>query len=623
MPLLPVRVMLRLFTWLNKWMYILSTINRDFRGLVSYFRLLLKMSYITRNNLCVPKLFEKTVYKKRDKIAFYFENESWTFLQVDAFSNKIGNYFADKGVEQGDVIGILMKNSVKYICIWLGLSKIGAIPALINSSLRLNSLKTCITVASCKAIIYEAELQQAISDILDDDDDEGVSSLPLYVCGADERELTIKDCVDLDADVGDAAITSPPQLKNINITDSMMYIYTSGTTGLPKPAIIKHSRFLNFTCGAYYLASFSPRDVIYNPLPLYHSSGGIMGTGQALLFGCSVVLKRKFSASEYWTDVIKYRATIGLYIGEVGRYLLNTPSKPEDTGHKIRLMFGNGLRQSIWKDFMKRFHIPKICEFYGSTEGNVNTVNTNGKTGSVGFIPLFLQSTFHMALLKIDDETQEVVRTSNGLCIRCKPGECGVLIGRIKMNHPIQGFEGYVDEEATQKSIIRNVFKVGDSAFLSGDLLKMDMRGYLYFVDRLGENFRWKGENISALEIEDVVSKFAGHTDVAVYGVEIPGNEGRCGMAAIADPEGTLDLAELYICIERSLAPYACPLFIRLAKQLEKTDTFRVKKTVLQKEGYNPNTISDQLYFKDSSSKAFVPLTTSLYNKIINGKIKL
>lgn len=313
----------------------------------------------------------------------------------------------------------------------------------------------------------------------------------------------------------------------------------------------------------------------------------------------------------------------GQYIGEICRYLLNMPEKPEDTQHKIRIMFGNGLRPTIWEEFEKRFAIPKICEFYGSTEGNANIINIDGKVGAVGFVSVLFPSVYPVALLKVDEETREIVRDSNGLCIRCKPGEPGEFIGKIVQNDPVRDFHGYADKSATKKKVVRDVFRKGDLAFLSGDILVMDDEGYLYFKDRTGDTFRWKGENVSTIEVENMISRVTGLSGVVVYGVEVPGTEGRAGMAAIIDRDDTLNLEQLYDGMTKSLASYARPLFIRTVKQVEMTGTFKLKKITVQKEGFNINIIKDKIFFLDVKKRAYVPLTAEIYNKIISGEIRV
>nr|XP_045610957.1 long-chain fatty acid transport protein 4-like isoform X4 [Procambarus clarkii] len=497
---------------------IYRTLPRDVKGLYRYLRLLKRIHHAKRNNLSVPKIFQEVVRKNRNKVAFYFEDETWTFQQVDELSNKVGNYFAAKGVKHGDPVALFMENCVEYVCIWLGLTKIGAIPALINYNLRFDSLKHCINVAACKAVICGANIQAALAEARESDD---LSNLPVYVFGTGENELILKDAVNMDVGIKESPSTTPPQIDSVNFSDKMVFIYTSGTTGMPKAAVIKHSRGVLAVTAGLCMIDIKPNDVIYTPLPLYHLASGILGSGLAILDGIPVVIKRKFSVSAYWNDCNKYGCTVAQYIGEICRYLLNTPEKPEDKRHNIRLMFGNGLRPNIWKDFQSRFSIPRISEFYGSTEGNANIINMDGKPGAVGFVSVLFPSVYPVALIKVDEDTREVVRDANGMCILCKPGEPGEFIGKIVKDDPVRDFHGYADDSATKKKIVRDVFKKGDYAFLSGDILMMDEEGYLYFKDRTGDTFRWKGENVSTNEVEAVISKVAGHADVVVYGVEV------------------------------------------------------------------------------------------------------
>ncbi|XP_045610956.1 long-chain fatty acid transport protein 4 isoform X2 [Procambarus clarkii] len=598
---------------------IYRTLPRDVKGLYRYLRLLKRIHHAKRNNLSVPKIFQEVVRKNRNKVAFYFEDETWTFQQVDELSNKVGNYFAAKGVKHGDPVALFMENCVEYVCIWLGLTKIGAIPALINYNLRFDSLKHCINVAACKAVICGANIQAALAEARESDD---LSNLPVYVFGTGENELILKDAVNMDVGIKESPSTTPPQIDSVNFSDKMVFIYTSGTTGMPKAAVIKHSRAYFAGEGMSTFIGLAPSDILYGPLPLYHTAGGILGLGHSLFTGGATVLKRKFSVSQFWSDCVKYRCTVAQYIGEICRYLLNTPEKPEDKRHNIRLMFGNGLRPNIWKDFQSRFSIPRISEFYGSTEGNANIINMDGKPGAVGFVSVLFPSVYPVALIKVDEDTREVVRDANGMCILCKPGEPGEFIGKIVKDDPVRDFHGYADDSATKKKIVRDVFKKGDYAFLSGDILMMDEEGYLYFKDRTGDTFRWKGENVSTNEVEAVISKVAGHADVVVYGVEVPGAEGRAGMAAILDGEVSLNLEELYAGVMRALASYARPYFVRIAKELEMTGTYKLKKIAIQKEGFNPNVIKDKIYFLDAKKKEYVPLTIDLYDKIVSGEVR-
>ncbi|MBN3278882.1 S27A4 protein, partial [Polyodon spathula] len=321
----------------------------------------------------------------------------------------------------------------------------------------------------------------------------------------------------------DAAPSHKPSPPNRGFTDRLFYIYTSGTTGMPKAAIVVHSRYYRMAALVYYGFGMSSDDVLYDCLPLYHSAGNIVGVGQCLLHGMTVVIKRKFSASRFWDDCVKYNCTIVQYIGEICRYLINQPVREAEKQHRVRMALGNGLRPSIWEEFTSRFNVPQIAEFYGATECNCSLGNFNNKVGACGFNSRILPFVYPIRLVKVDEETMELIRGPDGVCIPCKPGEPGQLVGRIIQNDPLRRFDGYVNQSATSSKISHDVFKKGDSAYLSGDVLIMDQYGYMYFRDRTGDTFRWKGENVSTTEVEGTLSRLLDMTDVVVYGVEVPG----------------------------------------------------------------------------------------------------
>ena len=337
--------------------------------------------------------------------------------------------------------------------------------------------------------------------------------------------------------------------------------------------------------------------------------------------GISMVIRDKFSASKYWEDCIRYRVTAAQYIGEMCRYLLNTPPSSQDTQHSVRLMFGNGLRPDIWPDFVQRFNIKHISEFYGSTEGNSNIINFDNTVGAVGFVPVLFSSILPLGLIRVGEDGVPVRDEKTGLCIRCKVGEPGEFVGVIQSNHPVREFSGYSDKESTEKKILRNVWKHGDTCFRSGDILVSDKFGYLYFKDRKGDTFRWKGENVSTAEVESVVSRVTGLSDVVVYGVTVPGCEGRAGMAAIASDSQEIDMQGLAEDIVHKLPGYSRPFFLRLCQQLDMTGTFKLKKRDLQVQGYGPD-IEDDLYFLDLKEINYVPLTSKLREKINTGLVR-
>lgn len=412
--------------------------------------------------------------------------------------------------------------------------------------------------------------------------------------------------------------------KDITINDEALYIYTSGTTGNPKAARLPHVRVLTMMAGFSAAANSTEKDRMYCVLPLYHSAGGVCAVGAVLTVGGAVIIRRKFSAREFFTDCGKYEATLFQYIGELCRYLLNAEENPKERKHKIRMAIGNGLRPEIWPAFQKRFNIPRVLEFYGATEGNVALLNYDGTVGAVGRIPGWAKKRFNVEIVKFNTETETVVRGPDGLCIACAPGEAGEALGKISTdpNTPTGRFDGYAEKEETEKKILRDVFEKGDQWFRTGDLLKQDKRGYFYFVDRIGDTFRWKGENVSTNEVSEAISVFPGIKEANVYGVSVPGTDGRAGMAAIVCDPG-LDLVKLHAHICKELPDYARPLFIRLSHEMEVTGTFKHRKVELVKEGIDLMLIKEPVYFNSPVEKKFVPLTAELHGQICSGAFKL
>jgi fatty-acyl-CoA synthase len=406
--------------------------------------------------------------------------------------------------------------------------------------------------------------------------------------------------------------------------DLLFYIYTSGTTGLPKAARISHHRYLTVATAFAAASSATPADRMYVVLPLYHTAGGVCAVGAAFSAGASVVLRRRFSASHFWEDCRRYEVTLFQYIGELCRYLVNTPEHPDERAHRVRLCIGNGLRPDVWEPFQRRFGIPRIVEFYGATEGNVALTNLDGKPGAVGRIPGWLSRVMPMKLIRFDVETESPVRDASGFCTPCPPGEAGEAIGRIPSDPkaPIGRFEGYTSPEATEKKILRDVFEKGDAWFRTGDLLRCDTEGYYYFVDRIGDTFRWKGENVATSEVAEVISVVPGVAEANVYGVRVPGTDGRVGMAALVVKEG-FDLEALHAQLAKELPTYARPLFLRLRPEMEVTGTFKHRKVELVKEGFDPRATREPLYFADADKGRFVPLDAALFERIEVGEVRL
>jgi fatty-acyl-CoA synthase len=403
--------------------------------------------------------------------------------------------------------------------------------------------------------------------------------------------------------------------------DLALILYTSGTTGLPKAANFSHMRMLFMMSG--FVGGLRPRasDRIYDPLPLYHSTGGVCAVGLAFFSGGALILKRKFSVHEFWGDVHKYGATMFEYIGELCRYLLNAPPSPLERGHKIRVITGNGLRPEIWREFQARFAVPRIVEFYGATEGNVSMLNYDGTVGAVGRVPDYLEWLLPSRVVRFDVEKEMPVRGADGLCIECGPDEVGETLGGISKRAGRE-FEGYTNRADSDKKMLRDVFKKGDLWFRTGDLMRRDGHGYFYFVDRIGDTFRWKGENVSTGEVGEALAAVPGILEANVYGVTVPGVDGRAGMASLV-VDGDFGLDDLPARLKARLAPYARPIFLRLAARIDVTGTFKQRKMDLVREGFDPSALADPLYFLDPETGKYERLTPVRYADIVEGRVKL
>ncbi|XP_030646579.1 long-chain fatty acid transport protein 1a [Chanos chanos] len=598
------------------------TAKRDLNGLYVLLRVKLALWHHMRNGHTIPSIFAQTVASQPDKPALVYEatGELWTFSQLDQISNSVANWALSQGWASGDVVALFMESRPLQVALWLGLAKVGVEAALINFNLRHDSLLHCLGVSASRGLVFGAELADAVLEVKS-----SLSQSMVRFCTGDLRvdQLSTLDAQPLDSILATAPNHPPPVSHSKGFNDRLFYIYTSGTTGLPKAAIVVHSRYYRIAAFGYHAFRMRQDDVIYDCLPLYHSAGNIMGVGQCLINGLTVVVKKKFSASRFWDDCIKYKCTVVQYIGEICRYLLSQPVRPSEREHRVRLAVGNGLRPSVWEAFTERFGVSQIGEFYGATECNCSIANMDGKVGACGFNSRILPNVYPIRLVKVDEETMELVRDKHGLCVPCRPGEPGLLVGKINQQDPLRRFDGYASHEATRKKIAHNVFKKNDSAYLSGDVLVMDEFGYMYFKDRSGDTFRWKGENVSTTEVEGTLSGLLGQTDVAVFGVTIPGVEGKAGMAAIADATGSFKCESFLREVQQVLPPYARPVFLRISPQVDTTGTFKIQKTRLQREGYDPRLTADKIYFLNTRAGRYEPVNEELYNAIVDGRISL
>jgi fatty-acyl-CoA synthase len=560
-------------------------------------------------------VIEDLARTKPKNIAILFEDRSITYAELNAAANRYARWVRSLGVQKGGGVALLMENRPEYIIAWLGVIKAGGVAALINTNLTAQVLAHSLDISTADHIILGAEMADNFATT------EGLLTRPFTVWatggvveGAEDLDaaLVIQEDGPLPADFR----------AGLQLTDGALYIYTSGTTGAPKAARILHGRLLvmmgAFSAGVNAQAS----DKMYVVLPLYHSAGGVCAVGSVLTVGGTAILRRKFSASEFFDDVHRYKATMFQYIGELCRYMLNSKPHPLEKKHKLRLVVGNGLRPEIWPEFQKRFNIPKVLEFYGATEGNVSLFNYDGTVGAIGRVPSYAKGSFNVEVVKFDVESEQPLRDANGFCIVADSNEAGEALGMIDASSPSSRFEGYAKKEETEKKILRDVFEKGDQWFRTGDLLKRDELGYFYFVDRIGDTFRWKGENVATSEVAEAISVYPGVKEANVYGVAVPGTDGRAGMASVVGGEA-FNLASFRAYLSDQLPDYAQPLFIRLQPEMEITGTFKHRKVDLVKEGFDPDTMAEPVYFNDPAAKDFVPLTAELYQKICAGGVRL
>ncbi|XP_055519847.1 long-chain fatty acid transport protein 1-like [Leucoraja erinacea] len=600
---------------------VLKTAPRDIFGLLLLMRVKLAVKRHQKEDSTIPKIFQETVRRYPDKTALVYEGtgERWTFRQLDEYSNAVGNFLLEQGYRPGDVVALFMESRPQFVGLWLGMAKVGVEGALLNFNLRLDALTHCMSVSGAKAIIFGAEMIDALLEV------NGLlgKSIRKFCSGDWDSSKDAAGIEHLDPQLNAASKFAPSHPPSVGFMDRLFYIYTSGTTGMPKAAIVVHSRYYRMAAFAYYGFQMRPDDVIYDCLPLYHSAGNIVGVGQCLLHGVTVVIRKKFSASRFWDDCVKYNCTIVQYIGEICRYLLNQPSRPAESTHRVRMALGNGLKPAVWESFARRFRIARVAEFYGATECNCSIANLDGKVGACGFNSRILPHVYPIHLVKVNEDTLDLIRGKGGLCVPCNPGEPGQLVGRINQQDPLRRFDGYANESATCEKIAYNVFKKGDCAYLSGDVLVMDELGYMYFRDRTGDTFRWRGENVSTTEVEGTLSHVLNLTDVAVYGVQVPGAEGKAGMAAIADPHDKVNPGHLYHELTAVLPPYARPIFLRILPVVDTTSTFKFQKTRLRKQGFDPHQTQDKLFFLDSKLSKYIPLDRKVHEMILAGNYHL
>jgi acyl-CoA synthetase (AMP-forming)/AMP-acid ligase II len=546
-----------------------------------------------------------------------YRDQRFTYGDANGLVNRYVAAYRATGIRKGDVVALVMENRPEMYWHFLALAKLGVVASLINTHAVGKPLAYALRICHPARIMVGSEVVAAF---------EGIRSEI-----GDLLEGTGRAAVDMDVEPGAPAppgysiwgdrlaanpVGDPIETGLHTLGDLAAYIYTSGTTGMPKAALVKHHRF--YRAGRIwggFVFELAPEDVIYVSLPLYHGNAMILGTASAVACGATIALSRRFSASAFWNDCRRFDATCFLYIGELCRYLYAAPRSDRDRDHRIRAISGNGLRADIWEAFQERFGLERIAEFYASTEGNMLSINLSGRPGSVG------RKMPGMTIARWDDGKQDFVRDARGRLTRCSPNEVGVLLGKIST---LIAFDGYEDRRATERKILRDAFEPGDAWFNSGDLLRADWLRNLYFVDRLGDTFRWKGENVSTFEVQEQIAGWPKVAEVNVYGVPVLGIEGRAGMAAVVMAAGqSFDAASFKAHVDGALPKYARPVFVRVDGALETTSTLKLKKGDLQREGFDPARVRSPLFVRHPDRDEYVPLDAGLYADINARRLRL
>ncbi|MFX1524626.1 MAG: long-chain-acyl-CoA synthetase [Promethearchaeota archaeon] len=559
-------------------------------------------------------IIEKNAELYSENIAVKFEDVILNYKQFNEKVNQYANYFITLGLKKGDIVELLMTNRLEYLLIFTAIGKVGAIGSLINYDLRESSLEHCLNVAPGKLIIIGENCYEAF---------DKVKNNLVHVDGqiwlfvSDQDLITPADnFINLTEAIKKFSTENPSTTIDIKSSDPLAYIFTSGTTGLPKASIFLHSRMV----GSCYLiglviGELTQDDTMYIPLPLFHTTALCLGWAAGVGAGAAVALSRRFSVSRFWDDIRKFDATAFNYVGEMCRYLINQPVSPEDSQNKVKTIIGNGLRPDIWMDFKKRFSITRVAEFYGASEIGLTFSNSLNFDCTVGYCAS------PYAIVKFDYNEERPVRDENGFMEKVGLGEAGLLLWDIQTPGV---FVGYTDKKASEAKIFRHVFKEGDIWFNSGDILRDQGCNHVQFVDRIGDTFRWKAQNVSTTEVEEVLHILEEVLMASVYGVKIPFTDGRAGMASIVISTDLVDfdLNKLLNHFKTNLPYYAIPIFLRFKPNLAITSTLKFKKGDLKTEGFNLDKIEDPIYILHPEKQEYVPFTQDIYENIKNRKYK-
>ncbi|MFA2948373.1 long-chain-acyl-CoA synthetase [Acinetobacter pittii] len=556
--------------------------------------------------------FEKAVKRNPKGIALLFEDQSYSYEALNEWANQISHYYLSLGARKGDVIAVMVENRSELIATIVGLAKIGVTIALVNTSQVGKVLAHSINLVKPIAVIAGEEVRAAIDEIRQD------LNVPKDRFHWFADQATRQDAGTAPQGYANLAIEidqfpkfNPSTTHSVHGNDGLFYIYTSGTTGLPKAVIFKHSRW-TLAYGTYgHILNLGPDDVMYVTLPLYHATGVVVCWCGVIAGSATLAIRRKYSTSAFWKDVQKFNASAIGYVGELCRYLMDAPTTELDRAHRVTKMIGNGMRPNIWDKFKQRFGVQEVLELYASSEGNVGFSNIFNFDNTVGFSPT------PYAIIEFDKEKNEPIRDKNGWCKKVKAGEVGLLVGKITSRSP---FDGYTDPEKNKSVIMQDVFKKGDSYFNTGDLVRNIGFRHAQFVDRLGDTFRWKGENVSTTEVENMVCEYDKIAEAVVYGVEIPNTNGRAGMAAITLADGAelndTDLTEMVTVFKKCLPAYAVPVFLRIQAKVETTGTFKYQKNKLMEDAFNPSKTSERLLALLPGASSYCDITTEIFDNI-------
>lgn len=556
------------------------------------------MQHTPEQAYTVADRFEACARDFPERLFLHFEGRSVSYGELNRQANRYAAVARQQGLKRGDVAALMMENRPEFFFVWVAMAKLGVTTALLNPQMRGQTLLHALQVTGSRLLWLGSECRQVVAETV----------LPvLLVADGESTDAESRKLCDQLAQASDENL--PAALREGLLGEHpLWFVFTSGTTGLPKAAILSHMRWLGVGDGWKNLLGITADDVFYCVLPLFHGAAGMSLVSNAVAAGASVVLRRKFSASAFWPDVRAHGVTTLQYIGEVIRYLVNRPVEADEREHTLKRMTGAGVTRDVWLRFQQRFGPVEIYEGWGATESNCNMINVDGVPGACGRIPF--QERSNARLVRYDTERDELMRDAAGRLIECQPGEVGEIIGMI-LNLPGIGagrFEGYTDPEATERKILRHAFADGDAWYRSGDLFVRDADDYFYFVDRIGDTFRWKSENVSTAELAEVLSAYDDAEIINAYGVRVPGHEGRAGMAAVQmkadrpfDPQVFARLA-----LER-LPDYAVPLFVRVSMQADMTATFKLRKVALRNQGYDPDRVREPLFVLDKRLTRYVP----------------